>query len=148
MKNIETITDLRKHFVDFSGFSGGWNVLLESFEEAQSLSSSKIAVSKPVQTGTWLTEQCSGLAHEVQIGGGMSVIVIDNWAALVRRVNQDALRERLLVMITGNLFGDNWHKAVRFSGRNDGLVRRSRAGVAIGTSYWYPTEEQLASVGI
>ena len=143
--NINTVADLREHYVNFGGFTGGWNVLLETFKEVQAFGP-KIAVSEPVQSGSWLTKQFENLSREVDIGGGMSIVVIDDWPALVCRVNQSALRERLLVMITGNLFGDSWEKAVRFSGRTDGLIRRSVAGVPVGAPYWYPSDEQLASV--
>lgn len=143
--NIETIVELREHYVSFGGFSGGWNVLLENFKEAQAFGT-KIAVSEPIQAGSWITKQFGGLAHSVEIGGGLVVVVIEDWDALVRRVHQDALKERLLVMITGNLFGDDWNKAVQFSGRKDGLVRRSQVGVPVGAAYWYPTKEQLSTV--
>lgn len=131
--------------MQFGGFTGGWNVLLESFEEAQGFGR-RIAVSKPVQTGSWLAKQFGDLSNEVEIGGGMSVVVIEDWDKLVKKVNTEALRERLLVMITGNLIGDSWKKAVQFSGRNDGMIRRTKVGVPVGQAYWHPTEVQLASV--
>lgn len=144
--NINTVKDLRNYYVYHGGFSGGWNVLLESFNDAQACGHSKLAVSNPVQTGSWLIREFSGLAREVEIGGGMAVLVVEDWDALVKRVKADALRGRLLVMITGTLIGEIWDKAIKFSGRTDGLVRRSFVGVPVGQPYWYPTEAQLASV--
>lgn len=141
---LNTIKSLREYYVNHGGFTGGWNVLLETFTEVQGFGP-KLAVSKPVQTGSWLTKQFTGLAREVEIGGNMSIVVIDNWDTLVNRVKADALRERLLVMISGTLC-ENWEKAVRFSGRTDGLISRLKAKVPVGQPYWHPTEEQLASV--
>lgn len=142
---INTTKNLREHYVNHGGFTGGWNVLLETFTEVQG-HGPRLAVSEPVQTGSWLTKQFPGLGREVELGGNMSVVVVDDWNALVNRVKAAALRKRLLVMISGNLIGENWEKAVRFSGRTDGLIRRSLVGVPVGQPYWYPTEEQLASV--
>lgn len=147
---FNTVSDLRNHYVNFAGFTGGWNVLLEGFERVQAFhagagSGKLMAVSQPLTAGSWLTREFANLAREVEIGNGMAVLVVD-WDVLVKRVHQDALRERLLVMITGCLFGGNWQKAIKFSGRTDGRIRRSLVGVPVGAAYWHPTEEQLASV--
>lgn len=142
---MKTIKDIRDFYVNHGGFTGGWNVLLESFTEVQCYGP-KLAISEPVQTGSWLTKQFVGIGREVELGGNMSVVVIDDWDGLVNRVKAGALRERLLVMITGNLVSDDWEKAIRFSGRTDGMIRRSMVGVPVGQPYWHPTEEQLASV--
>ena len=142
---METITEIRKHYVEFGGSSGGWNVLLENFEAHQGYSH-KIAVSKPFPPQGWLKRELGELAREIEVGGGLVILVIDDWVLLEKRVRAAALWHRLLVMITGNLVGESWEKAKKFSGRTDGLISRSRAGVAVGEPYWYPSDEQLVSV--
>jgi hypothetical protein len=142
---IRDIETLREYFVAHGGFSGGWNVRLEGWTVEQALHHRMVAVSPPLPVDSWQAKSMAGLATETQIGNGLAVLTVD-WQRLVNRVCQDATRERLLVMITGCLWGDEWEKAIRFSGRTDGLIRRSLVGVPLGEQYWQPTKEQLASV--
>lgn len=143
MKKIETVSDLRNHYVTFGGFSGSWNVLLEFFKEVRAFGP-LIAVSEPLQSGSWLTKQFPpGLVREVTLGGNMSVLVIEDWDNLVKLVQQDALRNRMLVQVSGNLFGGSYEKAIAIAGAVGSLVRRAVVGVDVGAPYWNPTEEQL-----
>ncbi len=140
---INTIAALREHFVNFGGFTGGWNVILEAFVETPGFGQ-KIAVSRPVKPGSWLTMTVEGLAQVVPISDDQVILVITDWAELLRRVHQDALRERLLVTVTGNLVGEVSTRASSLVGGNN-LVRRSKVGVAVGEPYWNPTDDQLTN---
>ena len=71
---IRDIPTLRKFYVEHSGFSGGWNVLLENFSTQQasypySGHGPMMVVSQPVQSGCWMTREFGGLAVEQPIGG-------------------------------------------------------------------------------
>ena len=142
---MKTIQELRAHYVSVAGFSGAWNVTLETFKEVWS-EFGLVAISAPRQPASWVTGALGRIGREVPIGNGLVVIVIDNWESLEIAVRSDALRERFLVDITGTLTEDKYVLAKRFSGRQDGRVRRSKVGVPVGQAYWYPTDEQLAAV--
>ncbi|MDO8668262.1 MAG: hypothetical protein Q7K35_04175 [bacterium] len=139
---FNTTEDMRSYYSNFGGFSGGWSVLLENFRTEGSWGQ-KIGVSQPVFTGSWITKQFEGVGHEVILGAGISVVVIDNWELLEKRVLSEALRNRLLVMVTGNLMTKEYERARSIAGARGIMVRRSLVGVPVDAAYWYPTEEQL-----
>lgn len=141
---FKTIKELTDHYVRVADCTPGswWAGMLEPFTSYTSLGKT-VAVSRPMFNWEYVNPQMSSLATSAPINEEQFVLVINDWDALCKRVVSDALRERFLVRITGNLSTKTWQKAVEFSGRTDGFIRRSKVGVPTGAPYWYPTPEQI-----
>jgi hypothetical protein len=65
---METVTELRKYFAEFGGFTGGWHTMLESFERY-----GDAAVSIAPKE-SWISKQFSDYC--VSIGHGLVAIVL------------------------------------------------------------------------
>lgn len=141
---FKTIDQLLEHHRAVAGFDGSWSAHLEVFTAHTSFDKT-IAVSRPMESWEWVSELVLKMATRHQITATLVILVIEDWEALCRAVVSSAMRERLLVRITGNLSRDTWERAKEFSGRTDGFIRRSLVGVPVGAPYWYPTPEQVST---
>jgi hypothetical protein len=144
IQTATTIDELRNCFVEFSGFSGSFNVSLEGWTLAPvtgtEISNDKyewkqpMAVSPLFTNNSFTRKVCAEIGAAVtEISPGLFIGVV-GFNDLKKLVIKDALRERLTIMVSGNGNGINgkW-----------GSVRRTLTGLPIGTPYFHPTDEDL-----
>ena len=146
MKN--KIKQIREKYVSISGFSGGWNVILEgytSFEDDNTpffRSGVEKAISQPMSVKSAEQEEkdLCGFGRRVKITETSEVVVVDDLASLARHINCDAIRGKLLVELTGNIFSEDEYEAATKAGyatcSKKGFARRSTVNVPMGQPYW------------
>ena len=144
IETATTINELREAFVEFSGFSGSFNVILEGWQLAPVTGTEIIndqyrwktpfVVSPVFPRESYTRKVCEEVgANITEIAPGLFIGAI-RLDELKKLVIKDALRTRLTVMVsgTGNGINGRW-----------GSVRRSLTGLPIGAPYFHPTPDDL-----
>ena len=137
---VETVEELSAEYRRVSGFSGGWNVILEGWQVSGDTAFT-VVPSNGCTVRHWLPA-FRGIATVTPLPGGL-VAVTCPWSALVALVKAASLREALLAPVSGNLCGEGWDAAVAAgaaTGAPRGSVRRSAVGCPVGQPYWHGPE--------
>jgi hypothetical protein len=133
---VSTVEELRAEYVGVGGFEGDWNVILEGWQVA-----GDTAFAVVPDNGGFVRHflpAFRGIATVTPLPGGL-VAVTCAWAELVKLVKAAAIREAILVAVSGNLCGEGWDAAVAAgaaTGAPRGFARRSAVGCHVGQPYW------------